>query len=178
MDLDDRLLRTSPGALAGGALVVALLPLLGLPAAPLAGDVALGVLSLVGLASAGWAWTRRQRLLSLPLIVSEVAARGLDGKLRIRVWLGHGRAMRDVRVVVRAQGAQAEVGAGGPVVGPWTAVVDVPGDRVQVEASCRSGGREWQAGAEVAVQPGRFAAPVSGKPGALQWARPQWDQVS
>jgi hypothetical protein len=177
VELDDRIARTPPATIAGAGTLLAVVAGAATWWTPLVLDLALVPIVVGALAGAGWGLARRRSLFTLPLEIAPTAARREDGRLQVRVWLGRGRVMRDVRLVVTEGGRSERVGAAGPVVGPWTGVVRVPGERVQVQATCTSGGRQWDASREVEVTAGRYATPVTGSPGSLGWARECWGLV-
>lgn len=177
MEVDDRIERASPAQIAGAGMGVVLLAAAGTWWAPPVLDLVLVAASVGGIVAAGWAELRRRALLEQPLELAAAAARGDDDRVRVRMWLGRGRSMRDVRLTVTSGDREAQVGAAGPVVGPWTGVVDLPGDSLRVAGRCSSGGRAWVVEAELPVEHGRYAPPVAGVPGSLCWARPAWGTI-
>jgi hypothetical protein len=122
---------------------------------------------------------RRSALQSLPLRVAPIALRGDDGLVRVQLWLGRGRPMQQVSLTAKVGAHSVNSGAAGPVVGPWTAVLDLPDGPIEVTASCRSGAREWTASARLETPAGgRFAPAVQGEAGALTWNRSAWGAAS
>lgn len=174
MTLDDRLERLSTTQLFGLGSVAVVLPLVGIAAAPFAGDVLLGLLSASMAVITGLGSRRRGALLSQPLVLAPVALRGDDGLLRVRLWLGRGRAMHAVSLTAKVGEHSVQVGAKGPVIGPWTALLDLPEGAVHVKATCRSSGLSWQIEETITTERGRFAPSVAGAPGSMRWDRSAW----
>lgn len=158
-------------------------------------DAGLVLLSVLGLV-AGGAWGLRLRQVSrLPLEISPVLLCGeVDGApvWRVRVRLGHGRPLRQVRARVRFEGEEEAVelepvlSQAPLLLGPWTiAVVDrgrvvrAPG-RIVVEVSSQERGQTWQQSASFDIdsaRTGHFGPGFRVDRGKLRFEPDSWDEI-
>ncbi len=183
---DPRIIRLVEGLGTGGILGLAAAGAVAVGAAvpavtPLVADVGLGLAGGAALGAAGWAWSVRRRVRALPLELGPVAASGqVDGQriYRVRARLGHGRALRDPQVQacwVPAGGEPeplpGEVAAD-RLVGPFTVLVRDPqgviggAGTLEVRVLARAGGRTWEASARypaAAIARGRFLGLTPGR---------------
>ena len=160
--------------LAGAAALSVLLPAAGTFFTPVAGDIALALISMAALVGTGVGWRHRVAVASLPLELAPSAARGSvrgTAVFRFRVWLGRGRQMTVERAVVRYVSGERSVdlapavGGGQSVVGPLTLLISDAdgvcqgGGRFEVDVQAREGDKLWAASATYAeddVVVGRF----------------------
>jgi hypothetical protein len=162
---------------------------------PLAVDVG----SVLGIAAL-WlvvAWTMQQeRLLNqLPMVLGDTVARQLvrgRSALRVRAWLGHGRAFDLRRVEVEwqppgsapRQALQVDQLRGTRFFGPVTITAFLPSlpvGVVVVRVVGRSAGTTWEIAREYNLSQlvqGPLACPFERRGRGLRWHRAAWDRVA
>lgn len=178
MTLDDTLDAHPEGRLWWTTLLVTALPLAGIFWTPLTGDVVLIALSVLGLVSGSALVRRKKKLGSLPLVIASSVVRDpWDHQWRARVWLGRGRPMHALEVTFEYDGGTHTVRADTPVVGPWTALAQLPQPPTRVHARCSSAEQSWVASAAPKHALGRFRHPLEVRGSSARWLRQNWELV-